>query len=341
MALTPLMLFYGSRADSVVPVSGGSPPVDSTSGFLPWNGTYSDSSLSANGGFYCPATDSTGAATSVGTGHTFYFHTCYSQSNATNGGHALIQLYDSSGFPWIQLVCPGSADVVQWQYNSNTGASPTWVNIGSAYVATGSPAIYDIIVTLNVSGTHNLQFVMNNSSLFTLPFTNINLTNLAKAGCYNNNNGGTGYSQMMITQDWSTVGAFVKTIRASGLGTYSQWSGTYTDVNEVVVSDATYNQATSNGLMQSYAMGDITLPAGFVIGGLRQCIRVKNDGATSPLNVDSLLRTAATDYTSANLPGVGVAFGPTGFRYDVNPDTSVAWTQAGINAVELGYVSAA
>jgi hypothetical protein len=62
-----------------------------------------------------------------------------------------------------------------------------------------------------------------------------------------------------------------------------------------------------------------------------------------PTNLQSLIRTGAgVDHLSANLAGLGVAFGRVGARYDVNPDTGLLWTQADWNApVQLGFQSEA
>lgn len=336
---TPLLLFSGGRADSVVAVDSANPPAETTNGFVSWDSSYADCALMPNGGAVCGFTDASGAAASVVAGHTAYFHFEYSASNSASNGAVIVELRDSSGNPWLRLTGTTGGQH-KFQYNSGSSGSPTWTDFtSSAY--TPAYRAHDLAVAIDSAGNHSLTFILNGATVWTKTFTNAGLTNLASAVIFTNGNGLTGFSQLMATQDLSTVGAKVKTIRATGAGTYAQMIGAYTDVNEILTSDATFNQSTAAAQTQSYAMADISVPAGMVIKGVRHCFRVKNDGANAPLNVKSLCRSGGSDYTSGNLSGVGAGFAPVGKRYDVDPNTATAWTQAAINAVEFGFTSAA
>lgn len=343
MVLTPAMLYYGGRADSVTLVAG-SITEDSTSGHF--DSTWSDCQIvpGVQDCFDTLFTDDSNAAVTVGVGHTAYLHyTMYIAAAMDND--VAWTMRDGSNNPWIRLI--GQAGYTQkLQYNSGTGGSPTWTDVSGATTTglsiNGVTSAFDFAVSVVSGGAHTVSMYYNNTLIWTYTVTISSMTTIGRVRWGYPGGGLSGFSQIMATQDQSTVAGHVKTIRATGAGTYGQWTGAYTDVNEVVTSDATYNQATANNLLQSYAMGDISLPAGYTIASLRQCIRVKNDGANSPLNVDALVRSGGTDYTSSNLSGINAGYtGLSSPRYPTDPNTSAAWTQSGINAVELGFKSAA
>lgn len=338
---TPIMLYYGGRMDSVEPSTGTLSELTTAGTF---DSSYADCSLriqGAPGFFKCPFTDDSDAAYSVTTGHILFFHAeWYTNDNANNSGQPLLVLYDSSNNPWLRIfsVYNGGWGVF---YNSGTGGSPTWTQLGSAWGVAVNKNVMDLIVTINTAGSHTVQFIQNGSTLVNTTFTQASMANLAYIMLGQTYHGAnlTSWSQMMAAQDLSLVGAKCKTIRPNGAGTYSQWTGSYTNVNEVVTDDGGYENATSIDLLQSHAMGDITVPTGMVIQGIRHCFRVKNDGAVSPLNVQSLLRSGSTDSLSANLSGITAAYGNASKKYPVDPTTTLNWTLTTINGVELGYKS--
>lgn len=350
MTLVPTMLFYGGRTDSIAVVSGTWTETTAGSRF---DGSWADAALepgSNTSTFDCVFLDDTEAAFNVTAGHTLYTHLeIFSDSSAyTDDTTApFLELRDSSDHPWLRLRFIAGAFVAY--YNSGTGGAPVWTAIsGGATSAPSWNARYaiDFMVTVDASGNHTVAQAINGTLSYSVVCpTMAGLTNIAKVrvGAIHVNPGAdpVAFSQLLMTQDISTIGAHVKTIRASGAGTNTGWTGAYTDVNEAVTNDATFNQATSSALKQSYAMADIAVPSGYLIKGVRHCFRVRNDGANAPLNVQSLCRSAGTDYATGNLSGVGATYGPVSKRYATDPATSAAWTQSGVNAVELGFVSAA
>lgn len=336
------LLFAGSRTDSITVVFGS---LSEDTSYI--DGTYSDAGINVAYGAmkiqcYDPAAAPLLTDYSVPAGSALYFHS-YVGMNFNGAGYSgdCLTFFDSAGYPWVKLQYTG-----QFQYNSGTGAAPVWTNFGSnTYGMPGinrSPVAMDIQIKIDSGGNHTLFMAVNSiQAVATAEFVQPLMTNLSYAEIQHDpQNTECVWSQIMMTENISTVGGHVATARATGAGAHSDWSGTYTDVNEVATNNTTYNQALTAGLLQSYPMGNITVPAGCRIQGVFNWMIAKNDG-TSPNNIASLIRTAAAvDHASADLNGLGIAFAGLGAMYPVNPDTSAAWTQTDWNApVQLGFVS--
>ena len=337
------VLFAGGRIDSLS-ISGSVAENTSASRF---NATYADCATAPVGtsdqatASFLTLSGGVPAATDVVTGETVFAHfdLFVSTSSLTNN-ITVATLYDSSGFPWLTIRTTSTSTVGLF-YNSGTGASPTWTQIGSSWSHSISTMItYDIKLTLG--SPHTVELSINGSvSIAATTFTQASLTSL-RSFRINGPSGSSGghFSQILITRGIPTSGAFVKYSRATAAGTNTGWTGAYTDVNEAIGSDATVNTAASSGLKQSFAMGDVTVPAGYAIKAVFTAMRAKNNGG-APANVQSLLRSSGTDYSSGTLtfPPMSTSFQAMLMRYDTDPATGVAWTQAGWNAAEAGFES--
>lgn len=330
----PKVLFSGSRSDSVVAVSGT--VTELTNGW--YNSQYSDAAINlSDGSISCRAvfSDPAGAPLlvpyAVQAGHSVFLHGFYN----TQAG-CRFQLCDSDNNPWVQMLGNGSL-----QYNSGTGASPVWTTLGQVGWPFATNADFDIKLDLAANGNHTVMLAYNRVAVIgPIGFTQPALTNIASALFIGTGNWG--LSEIIATEDWSTVGGHVMTKRPTGPGADADWTGTYQDVNEQITNDSTVNQSDTPGQKQTYPMGTITIPDGYVIGCVFNHLRAKNDGG-SPSNLQSICRPGATDHVSGNMPGMLVTYASVGARYDKNPDTGVAWTPDSWNAgpTQMGFESAA
>lgn len=335
------MLFAGSRLDAGFVFTGGQFPGTGT-GDGTFNPTYADSSVQL------PFTDcqalvyarnAAGALAPVTAGKTFCSHAFWNaERGLTDSGAPVIRFFDSDGYPWLQVYPGGNGGAgSRLQYNSGTGPAPVWTVL--AYSPEWSGYL-DISVKIDAGGNHTVLWAINASTIFSGNVSIPSLTNLAYVTYYGIDPGRSTYiSEVMLSQDIPLINAHVKTLRATGAGNYSQWSGTAADVNEISLNNSNYNRSDTAGQLQSYDMTTLTLPASYTIGGLFYAFIARNDGANAPLNVQGLLRTGGTDYVTSNLTPINPAFGPLQARWDVNPNTGLAWTEANINAMELGFKS--
>ena len=341
------LLFAGGRLDSL---SIGGVPLEVTT--APYFDTgYADCALQLFSSDTVTATLVASAsgvlsATTVITGEILFvhfedYHKGLTNTNTTNN-ISICELRDASGFPWLAIRTNSVNGNYGLYYNSNTGASPTWTQIGTTWTPANSTNFtHDISLTLG--SPHSVNWSVNGNLYISSTFTQALLTAIRDVKFTGSSttlgNGIHHLSQILCTRGISTIGAKVKTSRATGAGTNAAWTGAATNVNEAINSDATQDTTPTAALKQSYAMGDVTVPSGFVIQGVFHWLRAKNDGS-APANIQSLIRSGATDFATGNLSGISTPYTPVGARYDTDPNTSLAWTQAGWNAAEAGYVSA-
>ena len=342
----PQVLFAGGRLDSLSVMAGA--PIEQTYAGS-FDTAYCDNSVrlvSAADLIQATFLDATNNPVNVTTGQTVYVHFEFFPgiSNtvfvaATN--HVL--LIDSAGNPWLTLRGI-SGTTLGLFYNSGTAGAPVWTQIGAAVFtpAASTRAIFDIKLTLGAP--HSVEWSINNNLVQAGTFTQALLTSLRALQMGNHYLGITAYlsySQMLATEGRSTINAHVKYSRATAAGSNAGWTGAFTNVNEAINSDATIDTAVTAGLRQTYAMSDVTIPAGYSIATVMHFLRAKNDG-TAPNTIKSSVRQGVTNYDAANnVLGIGTSFAPCAARYDTDPSTALAWTQAGFNAAEFGYLSAA
>lgn len=339
------ILFAGGRLESLVTIAGAPADVrDTYQGNPVWDPNYSDAALqcASAGVVGVNLYDGGMAETSVGPGHTFWFHSAY--FSAGMHGYAFLYLYSLTGAQVLRLFSDGNGNFVL-QANTGTAGSPVWTDVGSPAAAVFSSSAIsrmDLEVQMPGSGEYVATLYLNESATaasgsFT-PGTDAGQPAIAQVQL---NDAGQDlyYSQILATSDQSTVGAHVKTCRATAAGNYQQWTGGYTNVNEPLDNDSTADQATAAGLKQTYPMGNVTVPTGYAIASVFHWLRAKNDGG-APENIESACIIGGSEYESGNLGGIGVGYGPVGARYDTNPNTSATWTEAEWNTpVQLGYVS--
>lgn len=336
------VLFTGGRPESVE-IMGGA-PFAATNSVL-FDGSYADSALVvtevADKVRHKLYTQSGGvlSTTTVISGETFFLHfECYGNNTSSSPGNGII-IQDSSGNPWLRIYRGGSGTYGIY-YNSGTGGSPVWTLLGGLQTQVTSALLaYDLEITLG--SPHTAKLYQSGSLLVNQTFTQASFTNIGivEYNCLYRTGIGCYFSQLMATRGISTIGAKVKTIRATGAGANTGWSGTYASVNEVVNSDVNLQNAPTAGLKSSHVMGGVTVPSGFEIKAVFHWLRAKNDG-TGPTNIKSLLRSSGVDYSTANLSGIGLGYAPVGARYDTDPLGS-NWTASVFNAIEAGYEAAA
>jgi hypothetical protein len=280
------------------------------------------------------------ALATVEVGETFFGHfDRYHRISATIVGRNEFELLDSDGYPWIALRTVSTSYVYGLFYNSGTGPSPVWTQIGSNFTLTaGVRGPIDVEVTLG--SPHEANLYVGSSLIAGGTFTQALFTEIAEVQFTAVSNSGTAdtnviLSQMLMTRGISTLGAKVRYARATGAGANTGWSGTFSSVNTAIGSDATLQSGVTAGLKSTHAMGDVTIPSGFEIKSVFHWLRAKNDGS-GPVNIKSVLRQSGVDYSTGNLSGVGLGFDPVGARYDTDP-LGTNWTQATWNAIEAGY----
>jgi hypothetical protein len=134
----------------------------------------------------------------------------------------------------------------------------------------------------------------------------------------------------------------VDTLYPNADGTYSDLAcsiGTahYSLVDDPTLTTGDYVSGGTVGMKDSYEFTNIVTAAAIHGVQLVNC-SMKDD--SGPRSVANIVRSAGADTTSAPMP---LTLAPSFYvsLYETDPATSVAWTQAAINAVQFGTVVAA
>lgn len=151
-----------------------------------------------------------------------------------------------------------------------------------------------------------------------------------------------------------------------GIGTYDQWAaatseGTATgDKWEVLTEeepdgDETYYHASQANHKQTFTLSDVAIPSGHSIIGVRVVAQVRRASTLGGQAVMLTLRSDTTDDNSLEVIASGAvervhggiydgtrlatglySYAPIAHTWYTDPATGVAWTQAGVNALEAG-----
>lgn len=135
----------------------------------------------------------------------------------------------------------------------------------------------------------------------------------------------------------------IQAIFPSGAGATTQWDpstgSNYACVDEKPPSDTDYISTNVSDEIDTYAFGNLAGTISSV-----KCVQVQaralKEGASTPTKLALMSRVASTDYPSADKTLTVNAQG----YFDVlnvNPNTSAAWLEAGVNGSEFGVKSRA
>jgi hypothetical protein len=303
-----------------------------------FDATYSRCALTANVGVYTwqqNFIDATGAAVTVGTGHTLYTHLELYTFGVMNAAGRAWSINDAAGNPWVALRPAGSATCGLY-YNSGTIGSPVWTLLGSTFSFTAAIR-RPLDIKLTLGSPHTIEFSLSNN--VTVAATTFTQASFTAAGSHGGSgvvdNLGIYVSQMMATDGLSTIGGHCAARAATGAGTTSGWTGAASDINELALNDSTAITAATNGLVSTFAYADVTVPSSYYIPAVFLYSRFKNSGV-APNNVQAACHSGGSDFFSGNLPGVGTSFVACGYQWALEPSGSVAWTQTSFNAAEFG-----
>lgn len=216
-----------------------------------------------------------------------------------------------------------------------------WNSVSAAWVAasaskytmgSGSRIIVDLKVVLGTS----MELFIGGVSQFSGPAATNSATQITKFRMYSNKPDQNVYHSQIIVANYDTRTAKFMQKAITGNGTYTDGTGTYTDINEAVLSDATSINLPSVGNKKTFTKGALTVPSGYAIQDM--FINSRASFASPAADAQGVVRSASANYNSANL-GAGAALAPLIDKRSTDPATGVAWTQTGFNNAEVGLVA--
>ncbi len=137
----------------------------------------------------------------------------------------------------------------------------------------------------------------------------------------------------IIVADEPTIGWRLLTRYPSAAGATGDWTGGYTDVDEIAYSDADFINSATNGQVETFTQ---TGPAitGYVVRAIGVTARAKK-GASGPANLQLALRVSGTDYFSSS-KALDVGYSAYQNIWETNPATAADWLNTAIDAIQPG-----
>lgn len=243
------------------------------------------------------------------------------------GEAPFFSIFNSSGQEVFRLTAgPGGLGVMIRSYYWN----------GSAFVQVGSgcsvPAGGPSAIALMISTTAFQLFVggtLNDSASATM-------TAVTNIGYFRGLNPGNniGFSELLVA-DVSLVTYRCFTIPITGQGSNAAWTGPYTNIDGIITNDGSFVYSPTAAQVTTYVNAS-TIP-----GNIRSIVvsARANCGSAGPQNLQLTVRSGGTNYSSSDRALGNGYTGNLGI-WDTDPNTGVAWTSAGAEAMEYGATSA-
>lgn len=144
----------------------------------------------------------------------------------------------------------------------------------------------------------------------------------------------------IVIDDAAWIGnTYFQVITPTANGTTVQWTpstgNNYQCVDEIPPSDTDYNYTNTADNIDTFTMSDMTGDIKTVKAVYLQ-VRAGYEGNPTPTQINGVLYINSTNYlsTAQNVP---LDFAPLTFIWEINPDTSAAFTESDINGLEAGY----
>lgn len=157
---------------------------------------------------------------------------------------------------------------------------------------------------------------------------------------------GTWYDDLVVWDESGSDFAYtqlgshrISTLRPSGAGSNTGWTpntgANYAAVDDAPYhdSDTTYVESATVGDKDSYACGNLSYTPADVFA-VNVCARSKDLGTTS--TIKPLIKSGSTEATGAART-TSAAYANKEDFFVLDPDTGVAWTPAGVDALEIGF----
>ena len=169
-------------------------------------------------------------------------------------------------------------------------------------------------------------------------FTQIDTLTLTQHGTGTGSANGVSFSEIIVATE-DTRPLRVHGMYATAAGTNTAWTGDNTAVDEATFDDTDFIESGTADQKESYACTDLSAVAdNFSVRAVALNARALRD-TTGPQNMELLVRSGGTDYTSGNVSGLTTSFAPFSYIWATDPATAAAWTTSGVNAAEIGVVS--
>lgn len=323
------VIFCGSTVSDVLTVA-----VDNATATY-YDNLYQKSGLFGNMGTTTPITVNLPVAV---TNDLWVHYRCYYGNNGFNVSFAdgqQMSFYDVTGAEIARVEVQDGQS--RCEAVGNTTVVGAWWAWGSAN------ATYTFDIRLAVSGTNIvLDLYVNGVLVSTATASNTTaLKGKPKLVKFDNNDFGGddryfGISEIIMTDNESTIGWRLASLVATSAGTYAAWLGDYTHTLDAY--DGRFIQAAETGIRESWNLSAYAgPPTPASIRGVYSKI-IGSKGATGPQTVTPFVRLGGLDYEKTPLSPVAGQF--LMFEWSQNPATLLPWNTSAFAALEIGVRSA-
>jgi len=255
---------------------------------------------------------------------------------------SIISVYDNSGGALFRIYKYDPDSNIRCDYYD--GAA--WNTFSSTWRPMNTRLRIDIRILIN--GTTGAIEVYDNGSLHasysgdtigTSGRTGVGSLGIGALNPRLDPNGGRGrYSGIMVTDGRPTQNMRYIQTKPAANGTYNDWTGDYTSIDELGFDDSDTISTQTNGHRSTFTAGTLTtdFDSGYVVVGTGVTARAFNGSVDSPLgNIRLITRSNATDGEGAQQ---AISTTKQGFQeiFTTDPGTGLGWTVADAKAAEFG-----
>jgi hypothetical protein len=320
-------MFCGGEMGAFTP--SGSGVVETTEAGM-FNASFARCALSLDGTIGSPNlyyADGVEWAEVAGDIYVHFDHAISGNSAVTNNVLVLLNDIGTEVYRIRQTVV--STNVYAWQMQYlNVGLA--WTNAGTTISASSYLSTFDLFVdttngdmSLFASGTE-LVTVTGLSLSHNSGVANVRLYSADQPRCI---------SQVIVDTD-PTIGDRLYTLPPTGAGADTAWTGTYTEIDEIVYSDADFINSSTNDQVETFAIAAPTL-TGYTVRSISITARAKR-GASGPANLRFVLRSSGTNYDNGSDIALGVGYGAFWATWATNPATAAAWVNSAVASLQFG-----
>jgi hypothetical protein len=242
---------------------------------------------------------------------------------------------DSGGVDRIQVEVLETISAIRIMYNTGAGfINQAGGNYPVAYI---NRQQYDFQFIVN-SGAGRIR--LYNGGTKQIESNAIDLSAIPDINCVRfqgTRSGFTGIGSLcsqVVCADEPTIGWKMTTYVPSGAGPATDWTGLFSDINELVYNDGNFISTPTNNAVSNYAMTPVSALDGSEIKAVVVTARARTNGG-GPTHLEMSVNSTGTNHFSPSILQ-DVGFNPNIAVWETNPETGIKWVDADLGNFKPG-----
>lgn len=319
------ILFMGGETTSYIPATGSVQEENQS-----FNSSFCRASMSA---YY---TSDYYESLDYGTGTDLYAHmdlTLGGYASSAGTGNRFVWL-DGSGVEKIAITSTGNNTLAVRYHNGSS-----WVSVGSITINLGVRQTIDLRAKVNSASGLLKLYVEGTERIDSGTVDLSGITSLGKHRFYGLSVsvfGSNTWANQVVIADEPTIGMRLITRYPNAAGASTDWTGTYTDIDEMEFNDGDFINSGTANQVSTFAQTGPTI-SGYNVRAVGVYARARC-GASGPQNLQLALRSAGTNYFSSS-KALDVGYEAFGNIWETNPATSADWLNTAVDSLQPGVKS--